>query len=94
MPVGLMNGSKRARSVQSIANNTEIFGIMGGRIPTVGVNTNNRFAQQNRGSTTNPVPYPINLHPKASKEYMAKNNLLSVNPQGSGGIGKMFMRFA
>ena len=94
MPVGLMNGSKRARSVQSIANNTEIFGIMGGRIPSVGVNTNNRFAQQNRGSTTNPVPYPINLNPKASKEYMAKNNLLSVNPQGSGGVGKMFMRFA
>ena len=94
MPVGLMNGTKRARSIQSVANNTNVFGIMGGRIPSVGVNTSNRFAQQNRGSTTNPVPYPINMDPAASKEYMSKNNLLSRNPQGSGGVGKMFMRFA
>ena len=94
MPVGLMNGSKRARNIQSVANNTNVFGIMGGLVPTNGMDQSVRFAQQNRGTTTNPVPYPINMDPAASKEYMAKNNLLSRNPQGSGGVGKMFMRFA
>jgi len=93
MPVGLMNGSKRARNVQSIANNTNIFGIMGGLIPTNGVDQSVRFAQQNRGTTVSVVPYPINLNPRASKKYMERNNLLSVNPEGSGGVGKMFMRF-
>lgn len=93
MPVGLMNGSKKARHSPSVANNTNIFGIMGGLVPTNGMDQSVRFAQQNRGTTTNPVPFPINNSPQQSKEFMTKNNLLSVNPQGSGGVGKMFMRF-
>ena len=36
MPVGLMNGSKRARNTPSIANQTSIFGIMGGLAPRTG----------------------------------------------------------
>ena len=33
-----MQGSKKARSTPSIANNTNIYGIMGGLAPRVGLN--------------------------------------------------------
>ena len=36
MVVGYMSGSKRARSVASVANSTKIYGIMGGTISLTG----------------------------------------------------------
>ncbi|GAG41398.1 unnamed protein product, partial [marine sediment metagenome] len=33
MPVGLMNGTKKARSIPSVTNKTSSFGLMGGLGP-------------------------------------------------------------
>lgn len=85
-----MNAGKKARYSQSITNNTNIFGIMGGLAPRVGVsdiavyrhilikagNSNSVF----NGKT-----------PAQQQTYMKNNNLLSVNPLKSGGVGRRML---
>lgn len=87
MPVGLMNGSRRARNTPSIANNTNIFGIMGGLAPRVGGPSNSTYRMSVvRGGKL--LPSAAGYTPASQKNYMGANHLLSVNPC-SGGIGRM-----
>lgn len=81
----LMNGSKAARNAASISNNTNIYGIMGGTGPKTGkVALLARACKANRYPNCNRIP----LTPVAGLAYMRANNLLSVNPLASGGVGK------
>ena len=90
--VGYMQGSKRARNTPSIANKTSIFGIMGGLAPRVGTSDAAVYRHlQIKGSRGLPQLYgkPINYQ----KNYLKTNKLLSVNPLGSGGVGKKTSMF-
>ena len=88
-----MNLGKKARNTASITNSTCIYGIMGGLPPRVGVDSNQAVynAIRMRGAKGIPPQYQ-NCGP-ATIEYLKKNRLLSVNPQGSGGVGRMFMMY-
>ena len=82
-----MSGSKKARSTPSITNNTNIFGIMGGLAPRVGVSDVAVYRhQQIKGGRG--LPNLNGKTPEAQQYYMKTHNLLSVNPVGSGGVGK------
>lgn len=88
MVVGYMGGSKRARNIPSIANNTNIFGIMGGTAPMTGVPLAHRSQRQQRATMRLVIP----LKPAPGLRYMQGNNpggryMLSKNPQCSGGVG-------
>ena len=90
--VGYMQGSKRARNTPSIANKTSIFGIMGGLAPRTGTSNVSVYRhQQIKGSRGLPQLYgkPIDYQ----KTYLKTNKLLSVNPLGSGGVGKKTSMF-
>ena len=92
MPVGLMNGSKKARNTPSIANKTSVFGIMGGLAPRTGTSNVSVYRHlQMKGSRGLPQLYgkPIDYQ----KNYLKTNKLLSVNPLGSGGVGKKTSMF-
>ena len=81
----LMNGSKAARNAASITNNTNVYGIMGGSVSKIGkLALLYRGCSSGRYATCNKIP----LTPVAGLEYMRANNLLSVNPLASGGVGK------
>ena len=86
----LMSAGKKARNVASIANSTCIYGSMGGTPPNVGNNSNKAVynAIRTRGGKGIPAPYQ-KCGPKTI-DYLKKNNLLSINPVGSGGVGRMF----
>ena len=73
--------SKSARYISSITNRTSVFGIMGGLV--------NRRLSGN--SSMNRATSRLVIPPSAAKglQYMRMHNLLSRNPQGSGGIGTM-----
>jgi hypothetical protein len=90
--VGLMNGSKRARNTPSITNNTKIFGIMGGLAPRVGTSDvavyRHQLIKGGRG-----LPQLNGLTPAQQQDYLRRNNLLSVNPLTSGGVGKRTLMF-
>jgi hypothetical protein len=93
MPVGLMNGSKRARNTPSIANKTSVFGIMGGLAPRVGTSDVAVYRhQQIKGSRGLPQLYGKSID--YQKNYLKTNKLLSVNPLGSGGVGKRVLMFS
>lgn len=86
-----MNLGKKARNTASITNSTCIYGIMGGLAPRVGNDNSVYRTIQIRGPKGLPAQYQ-----KCGPEtinYLRKNNLLSVNPQSSGGVGRMFMRY-
>ena len=90
--VGYMQGSKKARRTPSIANNTKIFGIMGGLAPRVGVSDAAVYRhQQIKGGRG--LPQLNGKTPEQQQHYMKVNNLLSVNPMSSGGVGKRFLLF-
>jgi hypothetical protein len=90
MPVGYMQGSKKARSTPSIANNTKIFGIMGGLAPRVGLSDPAVYRhQQIKGGRG--LPQLNGKTPEQQQHYMKVNNLLSVNPLSSGGVGKRML---
>ena len=92
MPVGYMQGSKKARSTPSIANNTKIFGIMGGLAPRVGLSDPAVYRhQQIKGGSG--LPQLNGKTPEQQQYYMKVNRLLSVNPVGSGGVGKQSNMF-
>ena len=78
----LMNGSKAARNAVSITNNTKNYGIMGGTGPKIGK------LSQGCSSTRNTNCIKIPFDAVLGLAYMRANNLLSVNPASSGGVGK------
>ena len=81
----LMNGSKAARNVASISNNTKIYGIMGGTAASIGKTALfGGSCLSNRYPNCNKIP----SSPEAGLAYMKANNLLSVNPLASGGVGR------
>ena len=82
-----MNGSKRARNAASITNNTKIYGIMGGTVNAGRFPSSVRAAIYNQAAVCNCIPNGAD----AGYEYMKKNNLLSRNPQCSGGVGKKML---
>ena len=86
-----MNLGKKARNTASITNSTCIYGIMGGLAPRVGNDTNVYRTIQIRGAKGLPAQYQ-KCGPETI-DYLRKNNLLSVNPQSSGGVGRMFMMY-
>ena len=82
-----MQGSKRARNTPSITNNTKIFGIMGGLAPRVGLSNAGTYNHQViKGGRGLPQLYGKSI--KYQKNYLFANKLVSVNPVGSGGVGK------
>ena len=87
-----MQGSKKARSTPSIANNTNIYGIMGGLAPRVGLNNQSVYRhQQIKGGRGLPQLY--NLPFAQQYAFLQNNKLLSVNPLSSGGVGKKTLLF-
>ena len=89
-----MNLGRKARNTASIANSTCIYGSMGGTPSSVGNNSNKGVynAMRTRGGKGIPAPYQ-NCGP-STINYLRRNNLLSVTPAGSGGIGRMFMTYS
>ena len=87
-----MQGSKKARSTPSIANQTTIFGIMGGLAPRVGLSDQAVYRhQQIKGGRGLPSLY--NLPFPQQYAYLQNNKLLSVNPLSSGGVGKKVLLY-
>ena len=83
--VGYMSGSKRAKRTPSITNNICNLGgnKKGGLITMQGRNPNLSNAITNR------APYccvQTNLGCIAGLAYLRANNLMTMNPQGSGGV--------
>lgn len=81
----LMNGSKRARNAASLVNRTNVYGIIGGTVSTVGVTQYTRPSLSRAGVLCNCIP---TSSPAAGLAYMTSRRLLSVNPVGSGGVGR------
>jgi hypothetical protein len=85
-----MQGSKKARHTPSIANQTSIFGIMGGLAPRVGVRDvaayRHILIKGSRG-----LPQLYGLTTDQQQTYLQQNKLLSVNPLKSGGVGRRML---
>ena len=79
----LMNSSKKARNAASITNNTKIFGGMSGLAPRTGSTTSLRRHILSKATVKNRIPLGAQGY-----IFMRDNNLLSKNPQCSGGVGK------
>ena len=79
-----MNASKRARLATLTTNNTKSFGKMSGLVAAsahpVSVRRHIMFKAQTK------INYPTD--PAAALVYLKENNLLSKNPQCSGGVGR------
>jgi hypothetical protein len=91
----LMNAGKKARNVSSITNNTKIFGTMAGLGPRVGVGTGNNAVYRHiqiKGARGLPILYNKSIPFQLA--YLKSNKLLSVNPLGSGGVGKKSLLFS
>jgi len=88
-----MNGSKRARHTPSIANNTKIFGIMGGLGSVVGIR-DFAVARHIRIKAGQGLSDLYGLTPLQQERAMRERNILSKNPLGSGGVGKKSLIFA
>jgi hypothetical protein len=74
--------SKKVSMKASLVNKTSVYGIMGGlhHKKNSGISSNNR--------TTSRLVIPTGA--SAGLAYMRTHNLLSRNPLGSGGVGRMF----
>lgn len=87
-----MQGSKRARSTPSISNSTKIFGTMGGLSPRVGIKDvavyRHILIKGSKG-----LPQLNGQTPAYQQNFLKVNNLLSVNPLTSGGVGKKTLMF-
>lgn len=88
-----MQGSKSARHTSSISNRGSVFGIMAGLPPKVGVNSNQSVSRHILIKGSKGLPFLSRLTPHEQKNYLANNNLLSVNPLTSGGVGKKSLYF-
>ena len=72
----------RARSIGAQVNRGSVYGIMSGIPSRVGRSPTNAREIANRSGGL-----PIPLDPVPGLAFMKLNNLLSVNPLGSGGVG-------
>ena len=82
-----MQGSKRARSTPSISNKGSIYGIMGGLSPRTGVSNVGTYRHiLIKGGQG--LPQLNGTSPTYQKNYLFANNLVSVNPLSSGGVGR------
>ena len=79
----LMNASKNARNSSSIVNNIKVFGGMSGLAPRTGLNPALRRHILINATVKDRIPQGA-----AGFAFMKANNLLSRNPQCSGGVGK------
>ena len=85
-----MNGSKRARNAASMSNQTSHFGIMGGTVSLVGKTWAVRKAIQNKGNVCNCIDgQRIPTGAVVGLAFLKSKNALSVNPQCTGGVGKL-----
>ena len=87
-----MQGSKRARHTSSISNKTSVFGIMGGLAPRTGI-TNAGIYRHILIKGAKGLPQLNGKTPQQQQLYMKQNQLLSVNPLTSGGVGKRTLMF-
>jgi len=87
-----MQGSKRARHTPSISNQTSIFGIMGGLAPRTG-NMNSGIYRHLLIKGSRGLPQLNGKTPEQQQLYLKQNNLLSVNPLTSGGVGARTLMF-
>lgn len=85
----LMSAGKKARHQASIANSTKIFGVIGGLVPSVGVDASTRFMMLNSGNTKT-----LEARGIKTEAELKSNGLLSVNPQASGSVGKKVLLFS
>jgi|TARA_B110000967_G_scaffold208884_1_gene262653 hypothetical protein len=91
----LMNAGKNARNTASISNKITTYGTMSGSARGIGRGTGNNGTYrhvQTKGARGLPELY--NKTPQFQLAYLKKNKLLSVNPLGSGGVGKKSLLFA
>jgi hypothetical protein len=87
-----MNGSKKARNASAISNRTSVFGIMGGLAPRHG-HTNVAAYRNILKRGAKPIFALNGKTPAQQRIYLQNNNLLSVNPLTSGGVGKKTLMF-
>ena len=80
----LMSASKSARNQASIANNTKIYGSIGGLIPLIGTPASIRAVKQNAGNGKIVIP----SDPIKGLDYMQNHGLIQKNPASSGGVGR------
>lgn len=86
-----MGGGRNARHQASLSNQTSHFGIMGG-VPS---RANKRVGSIRAlliRSTSSLANIPVK--PVPGLAYMRRKNILSVNPQASGGVGKRVLLYA
>ncbi len=86
-----MNAGKKARNAASITNNTKIYGDMAGLGPRIGRTRAVYRHIQIKGSKA--ILALNGKTPAQQKLYLQQNKLLSVNPLGSGGVGKKTLLF-
>lgn len=75
----------RARNISSIMNRTDVLGSLAGTPSTVGRSRNVSDAIRSRASGARLIPTGA----AAARAYLVANNLLTRNPSGSGGVGKI-----
>jgi hypothetical protein len=86
----LMNGSKKARRAASMSNQTSHFGIMGGTAPLTGKTWAVRNAIIKKGNYCNCIGgEQIPSGPVAGLAFLIQKQALSVNPQCTGGVGRL-----
>ena len=85
MTVGYMSGSKRAKNVPSITNNTCILGgpKKGGLVTMQGRNPNLKSVIRQQAPYCN-CKMPLGCIPGLA--YLKANKLMTMNPVGSGGV--------
>lgn len=87
-----MSGAKKARQTASISNYQQV-GIKAGLAPTA-TGPDVMFRAYNIGGAQQTATVPSFIRSYAAQvAFLRNNNLISVNPQSSGGIGRMFMHF-
>jgi hypothetical protein len=75
-----------------ISNNTDAFAIMAGSRPTIGQGSSTRAAMRRAQATPLCNSTPGNPRSIAEqRDCLRTNYRLSVNPVGSGGVGRMSM---
>ena len=82
-----MNGPKRIRRIDSTVNRTNVYGLMGGQAPRIGIPTSTRSYYEKRAPMCFCIPRP-GVEGGAAIRYMRDRGLLSKNPTCSGGVSR------
>jgi len=86
----LMNGSKKARNAASMSNQTSHFGIMAGTVPLTGKTWAVRQSIIRNGNYCNCIGGErIPTGAVAGLAFLIQKSALSVNPQCTGGVGRL-----